>query len=165
MACFAGLRLDKVLKSDKNTQIVTKKEHVKKDWCKTEPILQKIREEGCLTRIVPNRFCYGQCNSFYIPRNPPKRKKNRIKPDAEDDREDFFKSCGFCKPRKASWVLVTLKCPALIPPFKKKRVQRIKQCKCVSEIVNWEITILVTPNSLVTTNPTEISIRVTVDYT
>lgn len=122
----------KVLKSSKNALIVTKKEYLKKDWCKTEPLVQKIKERGCLTRKVINRFCYGQCNSFYIPKSP--RKKHE-KIDEENEDEDLngpaFKSCGFCKPKKFTWVTITLRCPSQVPQFKKKRIQRIKQCKCL----------------------------------
>lgn len=122
----------KVLKSSKNALIVTKKEYLKKDWCKTEPLVQKIKETGCLTRKVINRFCYGQCNSFYIPKSP---KKKHDKVDEENEEEDLngpaFKSCAFCKPKKFTWVTITLRCPSQVPQFKKKRIQRIKQCKCL----------------------------------
>lgn len=127
-----GYQGRKVLKSSKNALIVTKKEYLKKDWCKTEPLVQKIKEEGCLTRKVINRFCYGQCNSFYIPKSPRKKHK---KIDEENEEEDLngpaFKSCAFCKPKKFTWVTITLRCPSQIPQIKKKRIQRIKQCKCL----------------------------------
>lgn len=134
LADLRGYQGRKVLKSSKNALIVTKKEYLKKDWCKTEPLVQKIKEEGCLTRTVINRFCYGQCNSFYIPKNPRKR-SSRKKFDEENEEEDqngpAFKSCSFCKPKKFTWVTITLRCPSQTPQFKKKRIQRIKQCKCL----------------------------------
>ncbi|KAB0799764.1 hypothetical protein PPYR_07644 [Photinus pyralis] len=128
----------KVLKSSKNALLVTKKEYLQRDWCKTEPLVQKIKEEGCLTRTVINRFCYGQCNSFYIPKNPKKRNKRKTLHEQEDEDQNgaAFKSCSFCKPKKFTWITVTLKCPTLVPIFRKKRIQRIKQCKCVATDVN-----------------------------
>lgn len=127
----------KVLKSSKNALLVTKKEYLQRDWCKTEPLVQKIKEEGCLTRTVINRFCYGQCNSFYIPKNPKKRNRRKtIEYEDEDQNGVAFKSCSFCKPKKFTWITVTLKCPNMVPQFKKKRIQRIKQCKCIAADFN-----------------------------
>lgn len=130
-----GFRGDKVLKSSKNALVVTKKEYLQKDWCKTEPLVQKIKEEGCLTRTIINKFCYGQCNSFYIPKNPKRRhSKKKLMEESED--EDLngaaFKSCSFCRPKKFTWITVIMRCPGLTQQFKKKKIQRIKQCKCIS---------------------------------
>lgn len=124
----------KVLKSSKNALFVTKKEYLKKDWCKTEVLVQKVKEEGCYTRTIINRFCYGQCNSFYIPKNPKKRGRRKVVDSDESEEEYFdgpaFKSCGFCRPAKYTWITVILRCPSMTPQFRKKRVQRIKTCKC-----------------------------------
>ncbi|CAG9119613.1 unnamed protein product [Plutella xylostella] len=121
----------KVLKSSKNALVVTKKEYLKEDWCKTEPLVQKIREPGCISVTVLNKFCYGQCNSFYIPKGPRRR-------DGPGDERPppAFKSCSFCRPKKVSWVTVTLRCPGQTPPYKRKRLQKIKQCKCLPGGVN-----------------------------
>ncbi|XP_050085287.1 uncharacterized protein LOC126571084 [Anopheles aquasalis] len=157
-------RGDKLLKSSKNALLVTRKEYLKKDWCKTEPLVQRIREEGCLSRTIVNRFCYGQCNSFYIPKSPkrhprrpggghgakqnngggysasasasgPVSRNREVDLDFED--EDLtgpaFRSCAFCKPKKFTWITVTLRCPSLVPQLRRKRIQRIKQCKCIAE--------------------------------
>lgn len=115
---------DSMLKSSKDALIVTKKNYLKKDWCKTEPLIQKIREPGCLSRTIVNRFCYGQCNSFYIPKN------------ARQDMDlTAFKSCSFCKPKRFTWITISLHCPGRNPPYKKKKIQRVKQCRCISEIL------------------------------
>lgn len=138
LAAYHGLKL---LKSSKNALVVTKKEYLKKDWCKTEPLVQRVKEEGCISRTVINKFCYGQCNSFYIPKNP-RRRRTRPPLAPEDERDDIdqngaaFKSCAFCKPKKFTWITVTLRCPNMVPPYKKKRIQRIKQCKCTAADVN-----------------------------
>lgn len=143
---IAAYKGHKLLKSSKNALLVTRKEYLKKDWCKTEPLVQRVRMEGCQPRTVINRFCYGQCNSFYIPRNPRRGRRGRKIVDdysgSEDEDVDSgtaFKSCAFCKPKKFTWITVTLRCPQLTPPMRKKRVQRIKQCRCIAEQVNWEM--------------------------
>lgn len=124
-----GVEFRKILKSSKNALLVTKKEYLKEDWCKTEPLVQKIREPGCLPTTVINKFCYGQCNSFYIPKGPRRRDNN-------DRPQPAFKSCSFCRPKNFTWVSVTLRCPGQNPPFRRKRLQKIKQCKCMSVGVN-----------------------------
>ena len=92
----------------------------KKTWCKTEPFMQLIKEPGCINRRVLNRFCYGQCNSFYIPRTLRKRMKKKV-----------FKSCGVCKPKRTHTIVVTLKCPGRAKGYKHKKVKQIKQCRCM----------------------------------
>ena len=144
LADLQSYRGDKLLKSSKNALYVTRKEYLKKDWCKTEPLIQRIREEGCLSRTIVNRFCYGQCNSFYIPKSPKRRRhpnKQHYRPDSENfEDEDLtgpaFRSCAFCKPKKFTWITVTLRCPSLVPQIRRKRIQRIKQCKCIAEPLN-----------------------------
>lgn len=144
LADLQSFRADKLLKSSKNALFVTRKEYLKKDWCKTEPLVQRIREDGCLSRNVINRFCYGQCNSFYIPKSPKRTRMNRLKrlwnPMDEFEPEDLtgaaFRSCAFCKPKKFTWITVTLRCPSLVPQLRRKRIQRIKQCKCIAEPLN-----------------------------
>eukprot|EP00062_Callorhinchus_milii_P024595 gi/632984668/ref/XP_007909254.1/ PREDICTED: gremlin-1-like [Callorhinchus milii] len=111
-----GLRRSKeaVLDSSRKAVIVTERRHVHQDWCKSHPFNQTLRENGCVSRTVINRFCYGQCNSFYIPGSPP------------------FRSCSFCKPKRFVSVTIILNCPALQPPSRHRRVQLVKECRCVS---------------------------------
>ncbi|XP_055641489.1 uncharacterized protein LOC129778547 [Toxorhynchites rutilus septentrionalis] len=161
LADLRAYKGDKLLKSSKNALVVTRKEYLKKDWCKTEPLVQRIREEGCLSRTIINRFCYGQCNSFYIPKSPKRRRHSggaaggsgtpgrgghgghhggRREVDLDFEDEDLtgpaFRSCAFCKPKKFTWITVTLRCPSLVPQLRRKRIQRIKQCKCIAEPLN-----------------------------
>lgn len=110
---------EEVLESSQEALHVTERKYLKRDWCKTQPLKQTIHEEGCNSRTIINRFCYGQCNSFYIPRHIRKE-------------EGSFQSCSFCKPKKFTTMMVTLNCPELQPPTKKKRVTRVKQCRCIS---------------------------------
>lgn len=144
LADLQSYRGDKLLKSSKNALYVTRKEYLKKDWCKTEPLVQRVREDGCLSRNIMNRFCYGQCNSFYIPKSPKRNRMTQLKRlynsinelEPEDLTEPAFRSCAFCKPKKLTWITVTLRCPSLVPQLRRKKIQRIKQCKCIAEPLN-----------------------------
>ncbi|XP_063146049.1 gremlin-1 [Candoia aspera] len=110
---------EEVLESSQEALHVTERKYLKRDWCKTQPLKQTIHEEGCRSQTILNRFCYGQCNSFYIPRHVHRE-------------EGSFQSCSFCKPKKFTTMLVTLTCPDLQPPTKKKRITRVKECRCIS---------------------------------
>ena len=76
LANLQNFRGDKVLKSSKSALYIAKKELLQQDWCKTEPFEQKIREDGCYSKRITNNFCYGQCNSFYIPKMSKRRRKS-----------------------------------------------------------------------------------------
>ncbi|XP_053290548.1 gremlin-1 isoform X2 [Pleuronectes platessa] len=110
---------DEVLESSQEALHITERQYLKRDWCKTQPLKQTIHEEGCVSRTIINRFCYGQCNSFYIPRHIRRE-------------EGAFQSCSFCKPKRFTTMTFTLNCPDQQPPTKKKRIQRVKQCRCIS---------------------------------
>ncbi|XP_040920639.1 gremlin-1a [Toxotes jaculatrix] len=110
---------DEVLESSQEALHVTERRYLRLDWCKTQPLKQTIHEEGCLSRTIINRFCYGQCNSFFIPRH--------IYQDG-----NAFESCSACKPKTFSTVTYTLFCPGQTPSTRKKRVQRVKQCRCTT---------------------------------
>ncbi|XP_034966561.1 gremlin-1 [Zootoca vivipara] len=110
---------EEVLESSQEALHVTERQYLKRDWCKTHSLKQTIHEEGCNSHTIINRFCYGQCNSFYIPRHIHRE-------------EGSFQSCSFCKPKKLTTMSVTLNCPELQPPRKKKRITRVKECRCIS---------------------------------
>ncbi|XP_029966915.1 gremlin-1a [Salarias fasciatus] len=114
-----GPSTDEVLESSQEALHVTERRYLRLDWCKTQPLKQTIREEGCLSRAIINRFCYGQCNSFYIPRH--------VYQDG-----GAFQSCSACKPKTFSTVTYTLFCPGQTPSTRRKRVQRVKQCRCTT---------------------------------
>uniref|UniRef100_A0A671YYF7 Gremlin 2, DAN family BMP antagonist n=1 Tax=Sparus aurata TaxID=8175 RepID=A0A671YYF7_SPAAU len=114
-----------VLSSSREALVVTERRYLRRDWCKTQPLRQTISEEGCRSRTVVNRFCYGQCNSFYIPPSGSGRKShNKV--------QEPFQSCSFCKPHRITQLTVQLDCPDLQPPFRHRKVQRVKQCRCMS---------------------------------
>jgi hypothetical protein len=127
-------KAEQILKSSKDALIVTKRQYLRSDWCKSQPLIQRVTEDGCLSATVLNQFCYGQCNSFFIPKNirPP----SSHPAGQRQSGDPAFRSCAFCKPKRTSWVSVTLKCPSLMPPIRRRRVQIIKQCRCITEILS-----------------------------
>ena len=115
----------RAIRGSRRAFAITKTDYLKKDWCKTEPFKQVIRARGCRRRKIINRFCYGQCNSFFIPKH-----------SRRDGEASAFRSCGFCKPKVTSWITVTLVCPGQQPAFRRKRVLRIKECRCMAQTLN-----------------------------
>lgn len=120
-----------VLSSSREALVVTERRYLRRDWCKTQPLRQTISEEGCISRTVVNRFCYGQCNSFYIPRHmgPSSAGSGR---KHHNKLQEPFQSCSFCRPQRITQLTVQLDCPDLQPPFRHRKVQRVKQCRCMS---------------------------------
>ncbi|XP_077352374.1 gremlin-2 [Festucalex cinctus] len=119
-----------VLSSSREALVVTERRYLRRDWCKTQPLRQTISEDGCRSRTVVNRFCYGQCNSFYIPRHAgPNRGHGR---KGHNKAQEPFQSCSFCRPHRVTQLTVQLDCPDLQPPFRHRKVQRVKQCRCMS---------------------------------
>ncbi|KAG7512550.1 hypothetical protein JOB18_032677 [Solea senegalensis] len=129
-----------VLSSSREALVVTERRYLRRDWCKTQPLRQTISEEGCRSRTVVNRFCYGQCNSFYIPRHMgPSSGHGQNRGQASgsgrkkhNKAQEPFQSCSFCKPHRITQLTVQLDCPDLQPPFRHRKVQRVKQCRCMS---------------------------------
>lgn len=129
-----------VLSSSREALVVTERRYLRRDWCKTQPLRQTISEDGCRSRTVVNRFCYGQCNSFYIPRHMgPSSGHGQNRGQASgsgrksnNKAQEPFQSCSFCRPHRITQLTVQLDCPDLQPPFKYRKVQRVKQCRCMS---------------------------------
>lgn len=137
---------DKYITPEKDaTVIMNEISSLKKGFCKTEKLTQRIKVDGCQGKNIVNRYCYGQCNTFYIPEGPKSsrdvgtRKGNRARNATGEYLEDedltvpALKSCPSCRPTKFTWITVTLRCPNLSPPYRKKRIQKIRQCRCREE--------------------------------
>lgn len=137
LADLQNFRGDKVLKSSKSALYIAKKELLKQDWCKTEPFEQKIREDGCYSKRITNNFCYGQCNSFYIPKMTKRRRRAHGNKQKRNKHQiDSFRSCAYCKPKEYTLTTVILKCPSLTPSYRRKRVQIVKECRCIAQNMN-----------------------------
>lgn len=141
--------------SPKDALLVTKRRQLRKDWCQSQPLIQRIGQDQCLSTTILNRFCYGQCNSFFIPKNQMKddgdQHEGRRAGDAAQAIDGSgiagtakaFRSCAVCQPKKTSWVTVTLKCPSLVPNIRRRRVLVVNQCRCMQP----ESASLLTPSS------------------
>lgn len=98
----------------------------KKDRCKTLKLKHKIVEKDCLPKMITNKYCYGQCNSFFIP--------THFDIDSNStENEAVFKTCSLCRPKKFEWISLKLYCPTFSPPFKIQKVQLIQKCKCLND--------------------------------
>ncbi|CAM4712674.1 unnamed protein product [Leuciscus chuanchicus] len=116
-------RRQEVLASSQEALVVTERQYLRSDWCKTQPLRQTVSQDSCRSRTVINRFCYGQCNSFYIPRHVRKE-------------QESFQSCSFCRPQRFTSLTVELECPDLQPPVRFRKIPRVKQCRCMSVSVS-----------------------------
>ncbi|KAK7135166.1 hypothetical protein R3I93_018316 [Phoxinus phoxinus] len=116
-------RRQEVLASSQEALVVTERQYLRSDWCKTQPLRQTVSQDSCRSRTVINRFCYGQCNSFYIPRHVRKE-------------QESFQSCSFCRPQRFTSLTVELQCPELQPPVRFRKIPRVKQCRCMSVSVS-----------------------------
>ena len=118
-----------ILKTSMRAKKITERRYLKRDWCKSQPVRQHLRTKSNCHGMIINQFCYGQCNSFYIP------KDLEIDPDQEIA-PDYFKSCSFCKPKKLEWVSVRLRCKNIeatrMPRFITKKIKRVKGCTCIA---------------------------------
>ena len=129
-----------LIKGNLNSVVITKKNYMKKDWCRTSSFRQIVTKQGCHRQTITNRFCYGQCNSFYIPKNIDRDEGDASKIDgvemdgtAERIGElDYFRSCAYCTPDSFHWITVILRCPKKSPPYAHKRIRVVKKCKCVA---------------------------------
>lgn|SRR6218665_1236327 len=121
-----------IIRGSNSTVTITKMNYLKKEMCKSAPLQQAVRERGCVRRLIVNRFCYGQCNSFFIPKTV-----SRDDRDGASLEETAFKSCSFCRPKAVRWVRVLLQCPRITAsPTKRKRVQIVMQCSCTALALN-----------------------------
>lgn len=111
------------LKSEDEADVfIMKKSDLRNDWCKTRPFKQTIQVNGCLPLEVMNNFCYGQCNSLYIP--------------SHESSEPLFQSCTSCLPQRTFTKTVTLRCPSLPVKFRKHKYTYSKKCRC-SSVKQW----------------------------
>ncbi|KAF1751522.1 hypothetical protein GCK72_018076 [Caenorhabditis remanei] len=86
--------------------------------CDGQKFKQRIRVDGCLTKVVVNRLCHGTCASIFIPRLHSKKLKAA------------FHSCAACAPAEYDFVDITLDCPGRTPPTATKTIVKVKSCKC-----------------------------------
>lgn len=86
---------------------------LKRDWCVGRSLAQKVHHHGCNSTEVKTKLCFGQCTTFYIPKN----------------KFAAFASCTQCTPTKIETIEVKLKCKG---GMMKKKVEVVKRCGCRS---------------------------------
>ncbi len=86
---------------------------LKRDWCVGRSLARKVHHHGCNSTEVKTKLCFGQCTTFYIPKN----------------RFSAFASCSQCTPTRIENVEVQLKCRH---GTMKKTVTVVKRCGCRS---------------------------------
>lgn len=91
--------------------------------CEGQKFKQRVKEPGCLTKTIINRFCHGVCSSYFIPRMSKKLKA-------------VFKSCAWCGPKEYDHVDVTLDCPGKDPPQITRTIIKVKKCACINADLN-----------------------------
>nr|XP_005994221.1 PREDICTED: DAN domain family member 5 [Latimeria chalumnae] len=84
--------------------------------CKAIPFIQNISEPKCETITIQNRFCFGQCSSFYIPDSSERR---------------LLHSCSRCAPSKVRKTIVSLKCHNGI--IADREATHIEECECEAQ--------------------------------
>lgn len=107
--------------------VIATDDSIKKATCRTMPMKQRVHMEGCFSKVVMNKYCYGQCNSFFI----PKLSSNRLR--------TAFESCSVCQPKEYTPVYTTLQCPTRNPSSVRKRIMTIKECACMPVGVRNEV--------------------------
>ncbi|CAN7999542.1 unnamed protein product [Ixodes hexagonus] len=99
----------------------------RRDWCRTGTLMQRVREPGCRTSLLRNRYCYGQCKSFYVPREHVGNSSS-----SNNTTSGAFESCAACRPVKFRSARVTFVCPGQSPPVRKRTLQRVHRCRCLA---------------------------------
>lgn len=85
------------------------------DTCIAKPFNQTIHYKNCIPKTIENKFCYGQCNSFYIPSMTGKP----------------MVTCFRCQPALMYGEDITLECVKNNRLRRKEiRVQKIVSCRC-----------------------------------
>lgn len=105
---------------DKGVNLPVLPSAVNKSWCRSALFKERITEPGCESKLVYNRFCYGQCMSFYVPRYPL----------------ESFRSCTACVPVVMEKKIIRLKCPQRKSRVLMKEITLVKSCRCRADI--WD---------------------------
>ncbi|XP_056137093.1 DAN domain family member 5 [Lampris incognitus] len=89
--------------------------------CTAIPFTQRVAAEGCHTVTVPNRLCFGQCSSLFMPSGA------ELAGLAAGREGRHHMPCSRCAPSRAHTVAVHLRCGAEV---REKQVMVVDECKC-----------------------------------
>uniref|UniRef100_A0A8C5LQ63 CTCK domain-containing protein n=1 Tax=Leptobrachium leishanense TaxID=445787 RepID=A0A8C5LQ63_9ANUR len=85
---------------------------LKNERCEAVPYLQTIYRKHCIPLRIPNKFCFGQCNSLYVPgRNSA--------------------SCTSCTPMLSRRVSLVMQCR--YGRVHREEVELVQGCDCVAQ--------------------------------
>ena len=93
-----------------------------KDNCRGGMFNQTIRKRGCISIVIPNKLCYGQCGSYFVPNQNSRT----------FDFNSVFEDCRQCKPESYQVIAVVLRCPFRRRKHRIKKVVLINSCRCRS---------------------------------
>ncbi|XP_053572016.1 DAN domain family member 5-like [Bombina bombina] len=99
-----------------------KQKELTRSKCQALPFIQNIFQKNCALLRIPNKFCFGQCNSFYLPGWP----------------SSLPQPCASCVPSHSRRRFVTLRCQG----GKRSRVavEMIEECECLTRYGNEDET-------------------------
>ncbi|CAI9536977.1 unnamed protein product [Staurois parvus] len=80
--------------------------------CDALPFVQDIFRDNCAKLQVPNKFCFGQCNSFYVPGWPV----------------EILQLCASCAPVRTRRISVPLQCHG--GRLSWEEVVLVEECSC-----------------------------------
>ncbi|XP_053321614.1 DAN domain family member 5 [Spea bombifrons] len=89
-------------------------EALRRSRCEALPFIQNIYKKHCVPVRIPNKFCFGQCNSFYVPGNPT----------------GSLQPCTSCVPVLSRRISVALQCRGGRVSW--QEVQLVEECDCVT---------------------------------
>ncbi|XP_073443582.1 DAN domain family member 5-like isoform X1 [Dendrobates tinctorius] len=80
--------------------------------CNALPFIQNVFRKSCAPLKLPNKFCFGQCNSFYVPGLPP----------------GLSRPCTSCAPTRSRRISVPLRCRG--GRLSWEEVVLVEECAC-----------------------------------
>ena len=97
------------------TPAIMPQQWMPKERCVAKRFNQTIIHENCIPKAIENKFCYGQCNSFYI----------------SHITEKPIEVCSTCQPHKTFQEEVELDCVKDEQLYTHRiTVVRIQSCRC-----------------------------------
>ncbi|XP_069832305.1 DAN domain family member 5-like [Dendropsophus ebraccatus] len=85
---------------------------LKRSRCNAMPFVQNVFRKNCAPLRIPNKFCFGQCNSFYVPGWP----------------SGLSQPCTSCSPIRSRRISVPLHCRG--GRLSWEEVVLVEECDC-----------------------------------
>ncbi|XP_078540804.1 DAN domain family member 5 [Lissotriton helveticus] len=89
---------------------------ISKSSCKAIPFTQTISRESCAPAKIQNRFCFGQCSSFYVP----------------GTLTGASRPCSGCAPSRIRRITVPLHCENEVL-VREEAVTLVEECQCEAQ--------------------------------